>query len=108
MPRHHFLYESFNEIIKKLFEGGIIKTFIEPYYLIRNTQGKKQPEVLTLDHLMIGFQLWLFFLVVATLGFFIEFLIRSVRRKFKAPRKKKQKINPKIEIQLDRKCLAQL
>lgn len=71
IPRNSVLFESFNNIIKRLLEGGILQIWIKQYYedVKKPEQG---PTVLTMEHLSVGFFIWLFFLLLAALGFIIE------------------------------------
>lgn len=71
-PRFHVLYEPFNRKLDQLSQAGIVQRLIESYYtnnMIKNTKG---PEVLTLKHLELGFQIWLLFIVLSTIAFIAE------------------------------------
>lgn len=83
IPRNSVLFESFNNIIKRLLEGGILQIWIKKYYEVvkKLEQG---PTVLSMEHLSVGFWIWLFFLLLAALGLIIEkiskaFLERNCR-----------------------------
>lgn len=75
IPRHHFLFLPLDSTIKKLLEAGIIQIWIKPFYELKFTREETGPEQLTMVHLTLGFQLWLFFLLVSTFGFISEHLI---------------------------------
>lgn len=75
IPRHHFLFPQSNEVIAGLFEGGIMQRWIT---LAQNrifSKVKSEPKVLTMSQLAIGFQIWLIFLVFATIIFVAEHLM---------------------------------
>lgn len=82
MPRNHFLFDAFNNVVKRLFEAGIIQKWIQPYYddskLTSEPQG---PVVLNFDHLKVGFQLWFGCLLVASLVFSFETVRESIKNR---------------------------
>lgn len=74
--QNHFLFEPINEKINQLINGGIIDHWIKNATNSRynlEKQTKRGPKVLTMNHLMIGFQVWLLFLAFAcsVLNFFL-------------------------------------
>lgn len=70
--RHNFLFVQTNQVVTRLSEGGIIQRWVQKALnqTIRNVEFG--PEKLTMDHLMIGFQIWLVFLSLALTLFFAE------------------------------------
>lgn len=79
--RHSFLHWSFNRKIKQLAESGCIETFnrleTDSHKTSSGRANEKQlePIVLTMDHLNIGFLIWILLLAAATLIFLINLLI---------------------------------
>lgn len=75
VPKTFFLFSQINEAIKKLYEAGIIQKWFEIFLDQRQRFVEKGPQVLTMDHLMIGFQMWLAFLLLASALFVLEKII---------------------------------
>lgn len=79
-PRHHKLFDPFNDKIKQLLEGGIMQMWVEEFYNLKRTITSKHPEVLTTDHLSTGFKIWLSCVFIATSSFVLELIIFNRRR----------------------------
>lgn len=82
--RHSFFYSSFNKKIKQLRPSGVVNklSYIEEKsitkYRIQSTQKfseKSDLVVLTMDHLTIGFLIWIVLLLMAFCVFVINFTI---------------------------------
>lgn len=77
-------YESFNKLMSDLAAGGFL-TYWES--LIINPRGLKMrvdeigPQVLTTEHLMFGFQIYLGALAISSIAFCIEITIKFLRKK---------------------------
>lgn len=73
--KHHCLYSSFNEKIQQLTSGGFTVHWLEEWTKHRSNTEKPPPpgpEVLKMDQLSIGFQIWLIMLGVSFLAFVVE------------------------------------
>ena len=74
-----FLYSTFDWKIKQLVEGGFFAYWIDQYFSHPSLR-KPEPEpdddkvVLTMDHLSVGFTIWLGMLLIAAVAFIAEFL----------------------------------
>lgn len=84
--RHSFFYSSFNKKIKQLKPSGVVNMLqykiykaekMLDQYRIKNSQKleEKPPVVLTMDHLTIGFLIWIALLLMAFCIFVINFII---------------------------------
>lgn len=78
--RHNFLHYSFDEKIKQLKPSGIVEAFYLFDSRIRKRYAKEveSPEhlvVLTLDHLFIGFLVWIFMLFIAFAVFSYQYYV---------------------------------
>ena len=73
----NFLYSTFDWKIRQLVEGGFFVHWIDRY-LSDSSLRKPEPEpdddkvVLTMDHLSVGFIIWLGILLIASLAFIAE------------------------------------
>jgi hypothetical protein len=79
LETNSFIFEAYNDNIGRLVESGIIQK------LSQNLSQSKQPVEndpipLSLDHLLIWFQLWGAFLLVAALFFLCEFLMARLKK----------------------------
>lgn len=70
-----YIFQPFNKQLKKLIETGIVSYVINQFKEIPKEFSQNGPEILSLDHLRIGFEIWLFFLMCAFAIFIIECLI---------------------------------
>jgi len=77
----------FIKIIDDLIPTGIMKHLIEEYYTKKLKFAKvgKEPQVLTLDDLAFGFNIWLGFCLLSIVGHVAEHLVRFVTK----PKKQK-------------------
>lgn len=89
--KNHFFFDSFNRKLIQLLEGGIGDKIIDDHNVhlasIKKTGG---PVIFTLNHLSIGFELWLFLLGASAVVFLVEFILRyftSKKRQRRKPRK---------------------
>ena len=76
LPRHHLISSTFKKKISQLIEGGFFNHWMDPYLSHRSVLEEEIVDdriVLTLDHLSVGFTLWLGILFIATVAFFTEF-----------------------------------
>lgn len=80
---NHPLFEPFNAKITQMISGGLTEHILEPYQKgrmknIRLDEGG--PQVLTMDRLMIGFEMWIFFILISTSAFLLEYLWFHLRK----------------------------
>lgn len=71
------MYETFNRKVIQLIESGLATKYINEDE-INNAELRVEPpglQVLTMNHLEFGFQIWLAFLAIALLVFLLEFLL---------------------------------
>lgn len=76
--KNHFLFKAFDRKLSQLVEAGLAKRFIDEFendYKMER-EPDVEPEVLSFEHLSVGFQIWLLFLLVSFLCFCLE-LLRS-------------------------------
>ena len=76
-PEREFLFSTFDWNIKQLVEGGFFALWIDRYLSHPSVQAPKPGDtkvVLTMDHLMVGFTIWLGMLLIAFVAFTVEFL----------------------------------
>lgn len=62
MPRQHFLFGQTNQAITMLLEGGIMQRWVKIALNHTKVTARYEPKVLTMNHLRIGFEIWIFFL----------------------------------------------
>jgi hypothetical protein len=78
-PTNHFMYDVYNEKIAQLVESGIVQNFLDsskPKKPIEN--DKRVP--LSVDHLLIWFQLWMGLLVASIVVFLLEASMWRIRK----------------------------
>ena len=74
---HDFLYSTFDGKIKRLVESGFFVHWIDRYLSHPSVQAPEPEDnrvVLTMDHLMVGFIIWLGMLTIASVAFIAEYL----------------------------------
>lgn len=78
MPKNNFLLEPFDRALTRLFETGhtnvIVKYWAKVHYQFEELPTKV---ILTLDHLGVGFKIWLVFLLIALSIFIGEKILRK-------------------------------
>lgn len=73
-------YEAFNEVIGRMLSSGLIRYWYENQYKkIDNFLVEIGPQILTLDHLGVGFIACLIPLMLSILVFFIEILSKHIK-----------------------------
>lgn len=72
---YYFFSESFNSQIPALIEGGLFHFWMSSHKNSFDKQRKPGPEVLTMNHLMFGFKLWLLILFMALISFAFELCV---------------------------------
>lgn len=79
MPRNSFLLEPFDRALTRLFETGHINLIVK-YWAKVHYQFEESPTkvVLTLEHLGVGFQIWLVCLLIALSIFAGEIILRKI------------------------------
>jgi len=91
----HPLNEAINDKISALLESGIMNRWIKQAYSTAKIGGDPEdgPQVLTLDHLFIGFAIWLVALTFTIVVFFIEVVNNYCKQRFEARRVIKPFVN---------------
>lgn len=87
LQRFHFATPIFQDAIVQLIEGGFYDRWISHYLKDRFATWKPEdagPIVLTMNHLSIGFKLWLLMILLSSLAFVGELLYFHVPRYLKA------------------------
>ena len=74
-----YLYSTFDWKIKQLIEGGFFAHWVDRYFSHPSVQAPEpEPDddkvVLTIDHLSVGFIIWLGMLLISSVAFITEFL----------------------------------
>ena len=73
--RQQFLYSTFDWKIRQLVEGGFFVHWFDRYLSdssLRKPEPKDSRVVLTMDHLSVGFNIFLGMLMIALLAFSVE------------------------------------
>lgn len=71
-PQHHLLFRVFNKKLIQLKSGGIIQDLVK-IAKPQDAEPYDGSSVLTVDHLTIGFHIWLIVALIALIAFCIEF-----------------------------------
>jgi hypothetical protein len=78
MPLHHFLYNHIVKVTQRLVEAGILQNWYEHFQLMTFRSWVEpeasEPQVLTLDGLAFGFNIWLGTCGVAVVVFIAEII----------------------------------
>lgn len=93
-----FYFRMFFKIIDKLIPTGVMDYLIKEHYTKKwkFQKSKKKPNVLNIDNLGFGFNIWLGFCMISFIGFMAELL----SKRFRKPKKiKYAKIYPSSEIE---------
>jgi hypothetical protein len=72
-------YESYLEKVMHLVESGIIEKITSHLKPLKKQSKDDDPVALSIDHLLIWFQLWGGFLMIALLFFLLEIVIAKIR-----------------------------
>lgn len=80
LARHNFLFVQINDAVARLSEGGIMQRWVKMAFNRTSGIVEVDPQVLTMDHLMMGFQIWLSFLILASILFLAELFRPSFER----------------------------
>jgi len=80
----HPINEAINEIISVLLESGIMDYWIANATYLKADDLDTGPQVLTLDHLFIGFAIWLIALASAVVVFLIEVVCNMIKQRLEA------------------------
>ena len=81
------LYPTFKWKIQQLIQGGFFDQWLKPYLKDQSVVEKELEEdkvVLTMDHLSVGFTIWLAMLLISLLGFIGERITIHVLNYFRA------------------------
>lgn len=83
-----FLYSSFNDHITRFIEGGLFNYWMgiilnRNYFSIAQAQTRSSNVVLTVDHLLVGFQIWLCTLLLPIIAFVGEIFYFWLPKTFK-------------------------
>ena len=81
------IHSTFKWKIKQLIQGGFFDHWLKPYTKHRSLVEKELEEdkvVLTMDHLSVGFTIWLTMLLISLLGFIGERITVQVLNFFRA------------------------
>lgn len=75
-PRNHFIPLVFERKIPQLVEAGITERILKEFeYSDRKSHDDKR-KVLTIEHLSVGFKIWLLFLALSFGFFCLELLLK--------------------------------
>ena len=83
---HDYLFSTFDWKIKQLIEGGFFVHWIDRYLNHPSVQAPEPEDnrlVLTMDHLMVGFTIWLGMLLITLVAFTAEYLRVCLANYFK-------------------------
>ena len=70
-----FLHSTFKWKVTQLIQGGFFNHWMEPYLNHRSIVEKELDEnkiVLTMEHMTVGFTIWLAFLTISSIAFIVE------------------------------------
>lgn len=94
--RTDFIYEPFNRKLTQLIESGIARKVSDKYESKADSSADESgPVVLTLDHLGIGFVVWLGFLLISFVALLVELILRYMLAKYSTSKKTKLKKIPR-------------
>lgn len=71
-------FKIFDRKIIQLVESGLTDKIRSDHYDGRLVEDESGPTVLTLDQLGVGFQIWLLFLLISSVCFISEFVVKFV------------------------------
>jgi hypothetical protein len=71
----NFLFHAYKDRSVQLLESGIVEKILSDLKPTKKLRSDDDPAVLTLEHLLIWFQLWMGFLAVSTAFFFVELVV---------------------------------
>lgn len=78
-PWNHFLHEAFDRKLGHMIDSGVVKKLVEDAAFIREAKCESfNPDVLTMEHLDVVFQIWLAGLCTALLQFIFEYLVYKI------------------------------
>ena len=86
-PATNFLHSTFKWKIQQLIQGGFFDHWLKPYLNHQSVVEKELEDdkvVLTMDHLSVGFTIWLAMLLISTLVFIGEHIKLHVLNYFRA------------------------
>jgi len=89
----HPINEAINNKITALLESGIMDYWITNATYLKAEKEDLGPQVLTLDHLFIGFVIWLIALAFAVVVFLIEVVCHNFKQRSNATRVIKPFVN---------------
>lgn len=78
-------YETFNEKISRMIEGGLINLWIQNAFKQRGVNKKLNdigPEILTMEHLDVAFKIILIALAISVIGFLSEIIFKRLKMTF--------------------------
>lgn len=79
-PKNHFLYETISHKIRHLKACGIIDYWTSEWLKSRYDSQRNEPsgaKVLSMNHLSIGFEVWLVMLCLSLVVFVLENLVHQ-------------------------------
>jgi hypothetical protein len=72
MTTNHFLFDAYNENIARMVESGIMEMKVGKER--PQSSDEVDPTVLSFEHLLIWFEVWIAFLLITSAVFTIEFV----------------------------------
>jgi len=90
-------------VIDDLIPTGVMNHLIEKYYTKTWKFAKvgKEPQILTLDDLAFGFNIWLGFCLLSLVGHVAEHLVRFITKPKKLKFAKVHPINDEDDVEVD-------
>jgi hypothetical protein len=79
MQTNHFLFDAYNENIVRMTESGIMQKITEEQ--LPKPPEDDQPTVLSLEHLLIWFKVWIGLLLITSAVFIIEFVNAKIQKR---------------------------
>lgn len=77
-PRFFHFYDAIDELIKRIIPTGLFDQWTRNFFKSRFAQMKppeKEPEILTVNKLLLGFQIWLICLLICFICFIMELIV---------------------------------
>lgn len=81
-PIFHYFFEPFNELVDRIIPSGLTEHWTRTWFKSRYNEKKstyKPPIVLTMNHLVVGFQVWLLCLLMSFVCFLYELISFRIR-----------------------------
>lgn len=56
--KKYLMFDAINRVIVQVVESGLAAVYVKRFVFINEPEEEPGPEVLTIDHLLVGFGIW--------------------------------------------------